>query len=102
MALKATSFLYFPWKWWKFYEWKSVKNIENKLLKFLNLENSKIISFYNWRSAIYHWIKLLWIWENKDDEILTQAFSCISVSNSIIQSWATPIYCDVDSSLNID
>lgn len=102
MSLKANWFIFLPWKWIKFYEWKSVKNIENKLLKFLNLENSKIISFYNWRSAIFHWIKLLWIWENKSDEILTQAFSCISVSNSIIQSWATPIYCDVDLSLNID
>ena len=103
MYLKVTAFLWFPWKWKNFYNWKwknnSVKNIENKLLKYLNLENSKIISFYNWRSAIFHWIKLLWIWEW--DEILTQAFSCISVSNSIIQSWATPIYCDVDWSLNI-
>lgn len=113
MALKATWFLFLPWKWLIFYNWKkwnnSIKNIENKLLNFLNLKNSKIISFYNWRSAIFHWIKLLWIWENKNnennknnsDEILTQAFSCISVSNSIIQSWATPIYCDVDWSLNI-
>jgi len=101
MALKSSSFLYFPWKWWKFYDWKSVKNIEKKLLNYLNLEDAEIISFYNWRSAIFHWIKLLWIWENKSDEILTQAFSCVSVSNSIIQSWAIPIYCDVDSSLNI-
>ena len=101
MALKATWFLFLPWKWLNFYDWKSIKNIENKLLIFLNLKKSKIISFYNWRSAIFHWIKLLWIWENKSDEILTQAFSCISVSNSIIQSWAVPIYCDVDWSLNI-
>jgi dTDP-4-amino-4,6-dideoxygalactose transaminase len=99
MALKATWFLFLPWKWLKFYNWKSIKNIENKLLNFLNLENSKIISFYNWRSAIFHWIKLLWIW--KWDEILTQAFTCIAVSNPIIQSWSTPIYCDVDLSLNI-
>jgi len=101
MATKAAWFLLLPWKWCILFKWKSIKKIENKLLKYLNLENSKIISFYNWRSAIFHWIKLLWIWENKNDEILTQAFSCISVSNSIIQSWATPIYCDVNWSLNI-
>ena len=105
MVLKATSLIWLPWKWFYFYDWKKwdnyVKNIEFKLLKYLNLENSKIISFYNWRSAIFHWMKLLWIWENKSDEILTQAFSCISVSNSIIQSWAKPVYCDVNWSLNI-
>lgn len=81
--------------------WKYVKKIEDKLAKYLWVEEkSKIISFYNARSALHHWLKLFWIW--KGDEVIIQAYTCVSVPNSIIQTWAKPIYVDIDYSLNID
>ncbi len=36
------------------------------------------------------------------DEILVQAFTCVAVPNSVLWSGATPVYVDVDASLNID
>lgn len=100
MLKKALNYLFNPCKWYYLVEWKNTEILENDLLKYL-WNNWKIFSFYNWRSAIYHWIKSLSIWNG--DEIILQAFTCVSVPNSIIQTWATPIYCDIDpSDLNID
>ena len=42
------------------------------------------------------------MWISTGDEVLLQAYTCVSVSNSIIQTGATPIYIDVDSTLNIN
>ncbi len=77
-----------------------VKELEQKILRYLNVENSQIISFYNWRSALFHALNVLKL---KDwDEVLLQAYTCISVANSIINAWLKPIYVDVDQSLNMD
>lgn len=75
---------------------------ENKLLEFIcgTKESRSIYSFYNARSALYHGLKYLWIWSS--DEVILQAYTCVSVSNAIIQTWATPVYADIDSSLNLD
>lgn len=72
---------------------KSVVEFENTLLDYLWLENSKILSFYNWRSALFNAFKIIWI--KKNDEIIVNWYNCISVINSIIQSKAIPIYCDI-------
>ena len=75
--------------------WKYNKLFENELLSYLNLKKSKIISFYNWRSALFQTLKIIWI--RKDDEVIVNWFTCISVSNSVIQSWAKIVYSDIDS-----
>jgi dTDP-4-amino-4,6-dideoxygalactose transaminase len=36
------------------------------------------------------------------DEVLVQAFTCVAVPNAVLWAGATPIYVDVDGSLNID
>lgn len=36
------------------------------------------------------------------DEVIVQAFTCVAVPNSVVWAGATPIYADVDSTLNID
>ena len=54
----------------------------------------KIISFYNWRSAIFHALNLIWVW--KEDEVIVNAYNCVSVSNAVIQSWAKIIYSDIE------
>lgn len=74
--------------------WHSVKNLETELLSYVWRVNSKIYSFYNWRSALFHALKIIWI--KKNDEVIVSWYTCVSVSNAIIQSWAKIIYCDIE------
>lgn len=78
----------------------ATRKLEKLLASYINKDACFVKSFYNGRSALYHWIKMLWI--KQDDEIILQAFTCVSVVNSIIQAWAKPVYCDIDNTLNID
>ncbi len=99
-VLRLFLFIINPYNLIRFKNWKYIEELEENLLSYLWIENSKIISFYNARSALFHWIKLLWIWAW--DEVIIQAYTCVSVVNSVIQTWATPIFVDIDETLNID
>lgn len=90
-----------PWNRKHLRNGKYTKKIEVKLMKYLwAKKESEIMSFYNARSALYHWFKIFDIWQK--DEVIIQAYTCVSVANSIIQAWAKPIYCDIDQTLNMD
>lgn len=67
---------------------------EKLLLKYLWVKESWIVSFYNARSAIFHTIKMLWL--KNTDEVIVSWYTCISVINSVIQSWARVVYCDIN------
>lgn len=75
--------------------WKDVELLENELLSYIWGLDSKIMSFYNWRSAIYHTLKMIWVTSN--DEVIVSWYTCVSVSNAVIQSWAKIIYSDIDA-----
>lgn len=75
-------------------KWKDIKKVEKIFKNFLWISDAKIISFYNWRSAIYHILKALWL--NKDDEVIVNAYNCVSISNAVIQAWVKIIYSDID------
>jgi dTDP-4-amino-4,6-dideoxygalactose transaminase len=84
-------------------KWKDIKILENNLLSYLWANDSKIISFYNWRSAIFHALKTIWI--KKTNEVIVSWYTCVTVSNAVIQSWAKIIYSDIDKKnlwFNID
>ena len=101
MFLRALYFCILPFNWLSFRKWASISNFENAFLKFIKWnQEADIISFYNCRSAIYHSIEL--IWANNWDEVIIQAFTCVSVPNSLIQAWVKPIYVDIDKTMNID
>ncbi|MFH0856895.1 MAG: DegT/DnrJ/EryC1/StrS family aminotransferase, partial [bacterium] len=36
------------------------------------------------------------------DEVIIQAYTCVTVPNAVLATGAKPIYCDVDESLNLD
>ena len=74
--------------------WKSIQFVEKEILMYLNREKSKIISLYNWRSALYQALKIIWI--KKSDEVIVTAYTCVSVINAVIQSWAKIIYSDIE------
>ncbi len=73
---------------------KYVENLENGFLWYIWNFDSRIISFYNWRSAIYHSLKMIWV--TKNDEVIVSWYTCVSVSNAVIQSWAKIIYSDIE------
>lgn len=58
-------------------------------------------SFYNCRSALYHGLKAIGV--KAGDEVILQAYTCVSVPNAIIALGAKPVYVDIErASLNID
>jgi len=78
----------------KIKNWDEIKFCKKEFLSFLWLNNSQIISFYNWRTALYQLLK--WLNLSKKDEIIVNGFTCVSVSNAVIQSWSKIIYSDID------
>lgn len=100
MIFRMLIFIINPYNWFRLKNWKRIEKTEKLLLKYLWLKKSKIISFYNARSALFHSLNIMWI--KKGDEVIIQAYTCISVVNSVIQSQAKPIFVDVDETLNID
>ncbi len=74
--------------------WKDILKFENNFKNYLKIKKSKILSFYNWRSALYHTLKIIWI--KKNDEIIVSWYTCVTVSNAVIQSWWKIIYSDIN------
>jgi dTDP-4-amino-4,6-dideoxygalactose transaminase len=101
IALRSFWVIVNPYFWFNMVDWKYIKASEKKLLNYLWLEqSSKAIWFYNARSAIYNCLKMTQI--EKDDEIIIQSYTCVSVPNAIIQAWWKPVYIDIDETLNMD
>jgi len=105
--LYASNWLLNPLKRSNRNKWLYNKRLKTAFVSYLGLKSEikkwvrDIATFYNARSALFHWIKQLWIW--KGDEIILQAYTCVSVSNAIIATWAMPVYVDIDTAtLNID
>lgn len=81
--------------------WKNRRLLEDKLKNYLDLEESVVISFYSWRTAIFECLKLIGI--KKNDEVIVNAYTCVSVVNAIIQAWGTPVYVDIrEDNLSFD
>lgn len=77
-------------------KWSYISYVEHELLSYIWVNSSKIISFYNWRSAIYHALEMIWV--TNTDEVVVSWYTCVSVSNAVIQSGAKIVYSDIDSS----
>ena len=78
----------------KLRKWNDIEKAEKSLINYLWATDSKMISFYNWRSALYNALKMIWI--KKSDEIIVSWFTCVTVSNAVIQSSWKIIYSDID------
>jgi len=92
---RAISLLFKPWLWFRGQSILRVKTVLCDLI-----QNSQIYTFNSGRSALYVLLKALGI--GKGDEVLLQAFTCIAVPNCILWTGATPVYVDIDNTLNID
>lgn len=112
MRRRACAWLLFPTRRSQRQTWPSQDKLKTSLIHYLFKNQNKVQNnfqpstfnlhlFYNARSALYHGIQALGI--GTKDEIILQAYTCVSVSNAIIATGATPIYCDIDpETLNID
>jgi len=91
---------------YKLKHWKEKELFEEKLLNYINsfsfgwkdawkADRGKIISFYNWRSAIFHALKMIWV--SNEDEVMVNAYNCVSVTNAVIQTWAKIVYSDIET-----
>lgn len=121
MRRRACAWLFLPSRRWQRQTGPSQEKLKQSLIHYLFWEkkedernkmkeqsvlsiahrSSSISLFYNARSALYHGIRALGIgwW----DEIILQAYTCVSVPNAIIATGARPMYCDIDpDTLNID
>lgn len=74
--------------------------IEKEFLSYIHKPDSKIVSFYNWRSAIFHCLKMLDL--TKDDEVIISWYTCVTVSNAVIQTGAKIIYSDINDFLQLN
>jgi perosamine synthetase len=84
-----------PWKWRRGNAAKRVEEwFERKYPGF------RAASVNSGRSALFAILKAFDI--GAGDEVLIQAFTCVAVPNSVLWTEATPIYVDVDKTLNID
>lgn len=117
MRRRACAWLFLPSRRWQRQTWSAQAALKKSLIDYLFWEERKdggwkiggnwaptdytITLHYNARSALYHGIRALGI--GSWDEIILQAYTCVSVPNAIIATGAKPIYCDIDpDTLNID
>lgn len=59
-----------------------------------------VFLYQSGRTALYEILRAYGI--GTKDEVILQAFTCVAVANSIRWTGATPIYGDIDASLNLD
>ena len=80
--------------------WNEQEKLEIELKEYLNANDSKIYTFYNGRSALYHWLNSLNL--EKWSKVIVSSYTCVSVVNAILQAWLEPVYVDIDQrTLNI-
>lgn len=94
----AMKYLFFPWRYPRWVQGNSISEVENWLLDFYQVRHAVTID--SGRSALLVGLKALEL--NQGDEVMVQSFTCVVVINAIKQSGATPVYVDIDETLNID
>lgn len=75
-----------------------VQRLKNELCNYLECENADL--FVNGHSSLLIAIKSLEL--PKGGEVLTSPFTFVSTTNAIIQNDLEPVFCDIDSTYNID
>lgn len=90
----AFSLIFKPWKWKR---GKEIKDLERMFRNYFGFKNA--FSFNSGRSSLISILKAMEI--GNGDEVIIQAFTCNAAVNPIIYVGATPIFADIDESLNI-
>lgn len=80
--------------------WRAGDGIRRVRTWFENEYARKFILTSSGRVGLFAILKSFGIGE--DDEVITQAFTCVAVPNSIRWTGARPVYVDIDETFNID
>ncbi len=78
---------------YKLKNWKEEILFKEKILEKIKLKWD-FFTFYNWRSTIYHALRIIWV--TVDDEVIISSYTCSVVVNSVLQSKAKLIYSDIE------
>ena len=97
-VLIALKFLFLPWQWLKLKKGQAVANVEKNLKAYFSIKYA--YTFDSGRSSFYFALRSLGIGEG--DEVLTQAYTCVVVSNAIRQPGAKAVYVDINNDFNIN
>lgn len=93
--LASLKMLFSPWN---FFKGNYTRLLEQWFRQYFGV--SYAISFVSGRGALFATLKTLGIGIN--DEVILQAFTCVSVADAIIATGAKPIFVDINKSLTID
>lgn len=79
----------------------SIQEVTKRLNAISNLKGSKTLLFNRGRDSLSFFLSLLGL--EKNDEVITQAFTCVAVVAPILWNNCKPVYVDIDSkSFNMD
>lgn len=92
---KAAAGIVSPWKW---YHGREIEEVERWFCAYGDV--ARVSFFDSGRSALLAILHAFDIGES--DEVIVQAFTCVAVPNSVLWAGATPVYADIDKSLNLD
>ncbi len=97
--LKQVLKFFWPPSWLRLKSGPAIKELETELAALIGVKRA--VSFYNARAALYWGLKALGV--KSDDEVILQAYTCVSVPNAIMALGARPVYVDISlDDLNID
>ncbi len=94
----AASYLLNPLRWLVWRRGRAVARLEQRFRK--DYAAVEALAVDSGRTALQLIIEALELTDG--DEVVTQAFTCIVVPNSIIAAGGTPRYLDIDQSYNLD
>lgn len=90
--------LFNPLRWARWKKGDQNAQLEKQMAVYLGVPH--VQTFNSGRSALYFALKALGVGEG--DEVIVQAYTCVSVPNAILWIGAKPVYIDIDDSYNID
>lgn len=97
--LKAClGFIVNPFKWRQLRRGHEMELLENDFKKFLG--QKKVLTFNSGRTALYYLLKSFGV--GPGDEVIIQAYTCVSVPNAILWLGAKPVYVDIKDDFNLD
>lgn len=90
--------LFNPLKWTTWRKGDHNIQLQERMTTYLGVP--RVQTFNSGRSALYFALKALGVSEG--DEVIVQAYTCVSVPNAILWLGAKPVYVDINESYNID
>src|SRR3972149_5387123 len=84
-----------PWSW---QQGRAIAAVEAWFRQYCGAETAA--SFNSGRSALLAILRAFGV--GAGDEVIVQAFTCVAVPNSVRWAGATPVFTDVDETLNLD